>query len=319
MRQCEAGILYVATNALMPGLVKVGRTQMSVCERLRQLYTSGVPCPFVAERQRFFLDCYAAEKQFLRALASIGERCMERQFFFVEPESACNLLENLYQKQHEEFRNSQEDFENFRALATDAFSLLHSNNLESLCEDAARMIEILPYEGRQLCGRSMLAYALEKKDGHLAKMLVQDCQIEPDVAIETMILPLMIRDYFLTGYESAIYFQIPAFVKYLQRIGCTLEHSKALCYVVDALVNAKLNNDANIRLVEFAVDLIRNGINPQKLLNVECFANAPRSCKAYDFRLFPRNINKSCIEVIEDLAPTNHMFSILYDRISQML
>lgn len=71
----SAGYLYVATNAFMPGLVKAGRTQTSVDDRLRSLYSTGVPCPFIAEKTRFFVDCAAAEGVLLKALESAGSRC----------------------------------------------------------------------------------------------------------------------------------------------------------------------------------------------------------------------------------------------------
>jgi hypothetical protein len=302
----------------MPGLVKVGRTRTSVDERLKQLYTTGVPGPFVAERQRFFLDYQASEKQFLGRLSKIGERCMDRQFFIIETERASELLEQMYWNQHEEFHTDGGAFDNFGALTTEAFSVFHLKKFESLCEDAARMIEILPSKDRQLCGRSMLAHVLEKKDAHLAKILVQECGINPDVPIAVTILPLFIREYFLTGYELALYFQLPTFIKYLEQIGCSLEDSNALCYVIDALINSKLNDQANIRLVEFAVELISNGVNLEKILNVDCFANAPRSRNMYDFRVFPRNSDISCIKLIGDLAETDQKFSIMHDRISEM-
>ena len=41
------GIVYVLTNAAMPGLVKIGKTaQKDLNKRLEQLYGTGVPVPF---------------------------------------------------------------------------------------------------------------------------------------------------------------------------------------------------------------------------------------------------------------------------------
>ncbi len=39
-------IVYVLTNECMPGLVKIGRTSTNVEQRMRELYTTGVPYPF---------------------------------------------------------------------------------------------------------------------------------------------------------------------------------------------------------------------------------------------------------------------------------
>ncbi|MFT7387743.1 MAG: hypothetical protein ACI8VC_000984 [Candidatus Endobugula sp.] len=44
----EAGIVYVLTNPAMPGIVKIGKTSRdSVDARLNELYSTGVPVPFV--------------------------------------------------------------------------------------------------------------------------------------------------------------------------------------------------------------------------------------------------------------------------------
>ncbi len=41
------GIVYVLTNPVMPGIVKIGMTERSdIDKRLRELYTTGVPVPF---------------------------------------------------------------------------------------------------------------------------------------------------------------------------------------------------------------------------------------------------------------------------------
>ena len=43
----EYGIVYLLTNPVMPGLVKIGMTaQKDIEKRMRELYTTGVPVPF---------------------------------------------------------------------------------------------------------------------------------------------------------------------------------------------------------------------------------------------------------------------------------
>lgn len=47
MDTIEYGIVYVLTNPVMPGIVKIGMTQRKDMEgRLKELYTTGVPVPF---------------------------------------------------------------------------------------------------------------------------------------------------------------------------------------------------------------------------------------------------------------------------------
>ena len=43
----EYGIVYLLTNPVMPGLVKIGMTtQEYIDKRMKELYTTGVPVPF---------------------------------------------------------------------------------------------------------------------------------------------------------------------------------------------------------------------------------------------------------------------------------
>ena len=43
----EYGIVYLLTNPVMPGLVKIGMTtQEGIDKRMKELYTTGVPIPF---------------------------------------------------------------------------------------------------------------------------------------------------------------------------------------------------------------------------------------------------------------------------------
>lgn len=47
MDSSEQGIVYVLTNPVMPGLVKIGKTSRDeVQTRLNELYSTGVPVPF---------------------------------------------------------------------------------------------------------------------------------------------------------------------------------------------------------------------------------------------------------------------------------
>jgi len=47
MSEQPSQIVYVLTNPAMPGIVKIGKTtQLEVGERMKQLYSTGVPVPF---------------------------------------------------------------------------------------------------------------------------------------------------------------------------------------------------------------------------------------------------------------------------------
>ena len=55
------GYVYVMSNEAMPGLYKVGYTYRSPSERANELYTTGVPKPFIVEYCIFIEDCALIE------------------------------------------------------------------------------------------------------------------------------------------------------------------------------------------------------------------------------------------------------------------
>lgn len=81
-------IVYVLTNEVMPGLVKIGRTTDSVEGRLTQLSShSGVPLPF----ECYFaaeVDSGARVEQLLHQLFAEHRVNPKREFFRIEPEKA---------------------------------------------------------------------------------------------------------------------------------------------------------------------------------------------------------------------------------------
>ena len=51
----EYGIVYLLTNPVMPGLVKIGMTtQEDIDKRMKELYTTGVPVPFECKLHKAF-------------------------------------------------------------------------------------------------------------------------------------------------------------------------------------------------------------------------------------------------------------------------
>ena len=90
-------IVYVLTNAAMPGIVKIGMTDRpDVQQRMGDLYTTGVPLPFDCVIAREIEDRAAAEIE--RALhTAFGPNRINpsREFFQVEPEQVEVLLRVL--------------------------------------------------------------------------------------------------------------------------------------------------------------------------------------------------------------------------------
>lgn len=89
------GFVYVLSNPAMPGLVKIGSTELpDVAQRVSQLYTTGVPVSFTVE--------YAARLRDLRRVEAALHIAFHpnrvnprREFFRIEPEQAIVILRLL--------------------------------------------------------------------------------------------------------------------------------------------------------------------------------------------------------------------------------
>lgn len=77
------GYVYIVDNPVLPGVVKIGGTGGSVRRRVRQLFTTVVPQPFVLRRCFRVTDWRAAEARVHRALAEY--RCSAGREFFAVP------------------------------------------------------------------------------------------------------------------------------------------------------------------------------------------------------------------------------------------
>lgn len=91
----EYGIVYLLTNPVMPGLVKIGMTtQEDIDKRMKELYTTGVPvpfeCKFACKVKKS--DCFKIEKALHKAFdpQRINQN---REFFRINVEQAQAILE----------------------------------------------------------------------------------------------------------------------------------------------------------------------------------------------------------------------------------
>ena len=79
----ESGIVYAATNPLMPGLVKIGGTsRANVQARMDDLYSTGVPAPFTCEIARR-VDRYVEVESALHTVFEPSRVPSGREFFQV--------------------------------------------------------------------------------------------------------------------------------------------------------------------------------------------------------------------------------------------
>lgn len=91
----NCGIVYVLSNPVMPGLIKIGMTQRAdVDARMRELYGTGVPVPFECEYACKVdkADCLKIEQALHRAFAPNRVNA-NREFFRMEAAQAMAILE----------------------------------------------------------------------------------------------------------------------------------------------------------------------------------------------------------------------------------
>ena len=91
----EYGIVYLLTNPVMPGLVKIGMTtQKEIDHRMKELYTTGVPLPFECQFACKVkkTDCAKIEKALHTAFGPQRINA-NREFFRIQVEQAKAILE----------------------------------------------------------------------------------------------------------------------------------------------------------------------------------------------------------------------------------
>lgn len=91
----EYGIVYLLTNQAMPGLVKIGMTtKKEIEQRMKELYTTGVPLPFECQFACKVnkSDCAKIEEALHTAFAPQRINA-SREFFRIQVEQAKAILE----------------------------------------------------------------------------------------------------------------------------------------------------------------------------------------------------------------------------------
>lgn len=89
------GIVYVLSNPAMPGLVKIGKTTNDdVEDRMDQLFTTGVPAPFVCDKAVKVSNVNEVEQALHKALEK-NRYSTSREFFEIESDHLSDLLDEL--------------------------------------------------------------------------------------------------------------------------------------------------------------------------------------------------------------------------------
>ena len=100
--------IYVVENPSMPGLVKIGRTDRSVSQRVNELSShTGVPTGFVVVREYIVANSVEAERKIHERLSDyrVSDSC---EFFKMDAEDATDIIESILETVRPE---AQRDFE----------------------------------------------------------------------------------------------------------------------------------------------------------------------------------------------------------------
>lgn len=95
----SAGIVYILSNAAMPGYVKIGLTQQNdVMERVKQLDNTSVPVPFECVYSARVPDCRRLERT-LHFVFGENRARRSREFFTINADLARAIIELVAEKE----------------------------------------------------------------------------------------------------------------------------------------------------------------------------------------------------------------------------
>ena len=87
----EHCIVYVLINEAMPNFIKVGTTKRPIEERMKGLYSTGVPVPFECHYAAIVEQSKNVERRIHRAFSKFRIN-KNREFFELDPEAAADII-----------------------------------------------------------------------------------------------------------------------------------------------------------------------------------------------------------------------------------
>src|SRR5262252_884452 len=109
--------IYILENLSMPGLVKIGRTERSVSERVNELSShTGVPTGFDVFREYAVTNSVQAERMIHDRLADYRVSD-NREFFRMDPEDAADVVDSILKTIKPETRRNFEQEDEWIAKA----------------------------------------------------------------------------------------------------------------------------------------------------------------------------------------------------------
>jgi hypothetical protein len=156
--------IYILENASLPGLVKIGRTEREVAERVKELSSAtGVPTEFTVFRQYLVEDAISAERKIHQRLVEYRV-AGNREFFKLAADEAASFLEEMLGEATQPLPDHDREDDLFFAATQIAISLgkidwpgVLAGPLKIPHEEALRVITGLQARGildsqKEICG-----------------------------------------------------------------------------------------------------------------------------------------------------------------------
>lgn len=158
------GIIYILTNDAMPGFIKIGRTDKTVEQRMKQLDKTGCPLPF---RCHFAvrIDDYEENEANAHKIFAGSRVRSNREFFRVAPEDAVALLEVLAKGFNGEEIKIENNMIGENGIVKDEDIKINSDNSSKKQFD---------FSAVGIKAGSVLEFARTLKDGTVLKCTVND-------------------------------------------------------------------------------------------------------------------------------------------------
>jgi hypothetical protein len=164
----SVGYIYILSNNSLPGLLKIGKTDVSPEERAKQLGTTGVPSPFIVEYSKLVSDTTKAENEIHTILEKSGLRhSTQREFFHVGLSEAIQIAEYIGDKYIPQNKNS-----------SNASKLLNLYRLFDAIEIPQNSNEISSYDADEISGRlaDIARMGLPSAMMHAAYIYTRNCK-----------------------------------------------------------------------------------------------------------------------------------------------
>jgi len=207
--------IYILENESFPGVVKIGRTEREVAERVKELSSAtGVPTEFTVFRKYVVEDSVIAERKTHEQLAEFRVSD-NREFFKLSADEAASFLEEMLGKNSQRYPDYDREDDLFFAATQIAISLGKiewpanlTGRLKISYDEALNLIQGLQARGilnnqNELCADLRPEHEKRIREAR-KKQQQEECErLEKEIAQHEMILKIRKARELLAGLYDA--------------------------------------------------------------------------------------------------------------------